>query len=94
MGRSQASRHQQVAGPHHASPEPVSGKASEILSVPNTNLKRSSLLQTREASTVQYQKDKDKKGENGSKDQVEWNLIETKQETKKIFHSSNKVFSV
>jgi hypothetical protein len=52
------------------------------------------MLQTREASTVQYQKDKDKKGENGSKDQVEWNLIETKQETKKIFHSSNKVFSV
>lgn len=34
------------------------------------------MLQTREASSVQwYQEDKDTKGGNGSKDQVEWNLI-------------------
>lgn len=89
VGRSHASCHQQVTGPHNASLEPVSGQVPEILSVQIMYLKR------RETSSVQWcQKDKDKKGGNRSRDQVEWNLMETKQETKKVFHSSNKIFPV
>lgn len=49
------------------------------------------MLQTREVSSVQwYQRDKNQKGGKGSKDRVEQNVTETKQETKKIFRSLNK----